>query len=178
MSDSLRPYGRWSTRPLCPWNSLGKNTGVGCHSLLQGIFPIQGSYPGLPHCRQILYCLSHREASLIFIGMGRGGGQDLICGHGLQTPRQVPIEWDRCPNYQGCSTCPNPITGVHNCTSFGFPKGVNDFSFRSKMFFVLTSWWVVFILVKKYSLKVLSNFLPMVSSKSLLQGLVSVSRLI
>lgn len=46
------------------------------------------------------------------------------------------------------------------------------------MFFVLTSWWVVFILVKKYSLKVLSNFLPMVSSKSLLQGLVSVSRLI
>ena len=32
-----------STRLLCPWNSLGKNTGVGSHSLLQGIFPIQGS---------------------------------------------------------------------------------------------------------------------------------------
>ena len=73
-------------RLLRPGNSLGKNTGVGCHSLLQGIFPTQGSNPGLPHCRQILYCLSHRGASLFFIGMGRGGGQDLICGHGLQTP--------------------------------------------------------------------------------------------
>ena len=36
----------------------GKNTGVGCHALLQGIFPIQGSNSGLPHCRQILYHLS------------------------------------------------------------------------------------------------------------------------
>ena len=35
------------------------NTGVGCHSLLQGTFPTQGSNPGLPHCRQILYQLSH-----------------------------------------------------------------------------------------------------------------------
>ena len=40
--------------------SPGKNTGVGCHSLLQRIFPTQGSNPGLPHCRQILYCLSHQ----------------------------------------------------------------------------------------------------------------------
>ena len=39
--------------------SLGKNTGVGCHALLLGIFPTQGLNPGLPHCRQILYCLSH-----------------------------------------------------------------------------------------------------------------------
>ena len=37
--------------PARPWNSLGKNTGVGSHSLLQGIFPTQGSNPGLPHCR-------------------------------------------------------------------------------------------------------------------------------
>ena len=37
-----------------------KNTGVGCQALLQGIFPTQGSNPGLPHCRQILYCLSHQ----------------------------------------------------------------------------------------------------------------------
>ena len=40
----------------------GKNTGVGCHDLLQGIFPIQGSNPGLPHCRWILYHLSHQES--------------------------------------------------------------------------------------------------------------------
>ena len=40
---------------LCPWDSPGKNTGVGCHFLLQSIFPTQGSNPGLLHCRQILY---------------------------------------------------------------------------------------------------------------------------
>ena len=42
-----------------PWDSSGQNTGVGCHALLQGIFPTQGSNPGLPHCRQIIYQLSH-----------------------------------------------------------------------------------------------------------------------
>ena len=40
--------------------SPGKSTGVGSHSLLQGIFPTQGSNSGLQHCRQILYCLSHQ----------------------------------------------------------------------------------------------------------------------
>ena len=54
-SNSLQPHGLQPTRLLSPWNSLGKNTGVGSHSLLQGIFPTQGSNPGLPHCRQILY---------------------------------------------------------------------------------------------------------------------------
>ena len=43
-------------------NSPGKNTGVGCHALLQGIFLTQGSKPGLPHCRQILYHLSHERS--------------------------------------------------------------------------------------------------------------------
>ena len=43
-----------------PWNSPGQNTGVGSLSLLQGIFPTQGPNPGLPHCRQILYQLSHK----------------------------------------------------------------------------------------------------------------------
>ena len=41
-------------------DSPGKNTGVGCHALLQGIFPTQGSNPGLLHCRWILYQLSHK----------------------------------------------------------------------------------------------------------------------
>ena len=46
---------------LCsPWNSPGQNTGVGSLSLLQRIFPTQGSNPGLPHCRQILYQLSYK----------------------------------------------------------------------------------------------------------------------
>ena len=51
-------------RRLCPWGSLGKNTGVGCHALLQGIFSTQGSNPGLLHCRWNLYRLSHQFRQL------------------------------------------------------------------------------------------------------------------
>ena len=50
VSDSLRPHGLYS-----PWNSPGQNTGKGSRSLLQVIFPTQGSNPGLPHCRWILF---------------------------------------------------------------------------------------------------------------------------
>ena len=50
------------TRLLRPWDFLGKSTGVGCHFLLQEIFPTQGSNPGLPHWRQTLYRLSHQVA--------------------------------------------------------------------------------------------------------------------
>ena len=60
LSNSLRPHGLYS-----PWNSLGQNTGVGSLSLLQGIFPIQGSNPGLPCCRRILYQLSRKGSPRI-----------------------------------------------------------------------------------------------------------------
>ena len=43
-------------------DSPGKNTGVGCQALLQGIFPTQGSNSGLPHCRRILHHLSHQAS--------------------------------------------------------------------------------------------------------------------
>ena len=56
MSDSATPW--IVARLLCPCDSPGNNSGVGCHSILQGIFPTQESNPGLLHCRQILYCLS------------------------------------------------------------------------------------------------------------------------
>ena len=46
-------------------DSSGKNTGVGFHALFQGSLPIQGSNPGLPHCRQILYHLSHQGSPRI-----------------------------------------------------------------------------------------------------------------
>ena len=46
-------------------DSPGKNTDMGCHALLQGIFPNQGSNPGLPHCRWILCHLSHQRSPLI-----------------------------------------------------------------------------------------------------------------
>ena len=45
---------------LPPGDSPGKSTGVGCHFLLQGIFPTQGSNPGLPSCGRILNCLNHQ----------------------------------------------------------------------------------------------------------------------
>ena len=60
VSSSLRPHGLQPARLLHPRNFPGKNTGVGCHFLLQGIFPSQGSKLGLLHCRQTLYRLSHQ----------------------------------------------------------------------------------------------------------------------
>ena len=60
MSNSLQPHGLYS-----PWNSPGQNTGVGSWSLLQGIFPTQGSNLGLPYYRRILYQLSHQGSSRI-----------------------------------------------------------------------------------------------------------------
>ena len=60
MSDSLQPQGLQPSRLLCSWNFPGKNTGVGSRSLLQRIFPPQGSNLGLLHCRRILYHLSHQ----------------------------------------------------------------------------------------------------------------------
>ena len=67
-------------------DSPGKNTEVGCHALLQGIFPTQGSNPGLPHCRWILYHLSHQGSSRI-------------------------LEWVACPFSRG-SSWPKNRTGV------------------------------------------------------------------
>ena len=67
VSDSLRPHGLYN-----PWNSPGQNTGVGSHSLLQESFLTQGSNPGLPHCRWILYQLSHQGSLTIksrFLGL-------------------------------------------------------------------------------------------------------------
>ena len=48
-SDSLQLHGLWPTRLLCPWDFPGKNPGVICHFLLQGIFPTQGLNPSLLH---------------------------------------------------------------------------------------------------------------------------------
>ena len=57
---TLQPHGLY-----IPWNSSGQNTGVGSWSLLKGIFPTQGSNPGLSHCRRILYQLSHKGSPRI-----------------------------------------------------------------------------------------------------------------
>ena len=60
VSDSLQPHGLYTA-----WNSTGQNTGVGSLFLLQGIFLTQGSNPGLPHCRRILYQLSYEGSPRI-----------------------------------------------------------------------------------------------------------------
>ena len=52
--------GLWPTKLLCPWDFPGKSTGVGCHSLLQGIFSTQGLNPHHLHCTQIVYRLSNQ----------------------------------------------------------------------------------------------------------------------
>ena len=74
-------------------DSPGKNNGVGCHALLQGIFPTQGLNPGLPHCRQILYHLIHQGSPKI-------------------------LEWAAYPFFRGSSQ-PRNWTRV-SCTAGGF----------------------------------------------------------
>ena len=65
VSNYLWPHALQPARLLCPWDSPGKNTRVGCHALLHRIFPTQGSNTGLPHGRQILYQLSHQGSPRI-----------------------------------------------------------------------------------------------------------------
>ena len=60
LPDSLWPQGLKPARLICPWNSPGKNSRLGSHSLLHEIFPTQGSNPCLLHCRQVLYHPSHQ----------------------------------------------------------------------------------------------------------------------
>ena len=81
VSNSLQPHELYS-----PWDSPGQNTGVSSLSLLQGIFPTQGSNPGLPCCRQILYPLSHQGSPRI-------------------------LEWGAYPFFRG-SSLPRNQTGV------------------------------------------------------------------
>ena len=62
VSNSLRPQGLEPSRLLCPWGFAKQEfLTVGCHFLLQGIFPTQGSNPGLSYCRWVLYRLSHQD---------------------------------------------------------------------------------------------------------------------
>ena len=69
------PWAVACTRLLRPWDFLGKSTGGGCHFLLQGIFPTQGSNPGLPHCRQTLYHLSHQGSLKLSIDTENSNGK-------------------------------------------------------------------------------------------------------
>ena len=81
------------------WNSPSQNTGVGSLSLLQGIFPTQGLNPGLPHCRWILYQLSHqgspRIQEWVAYPFSRGSSQPrnrtrISCIAGRSLPTELP----------------------------------------------------------------------------------------
>ena len=76
-------------------DSPGKNTGVGCHALLQGIFSTQGSNPGIPHCRQILHCPSHQ-----WRGVAQGRGE-----RGEEEPRLESGNEYICISIHSCSGC-------------------------------------------------------------------------
>ena len=62
VSHSVQHYGLQPARLFCQWDSPDKNAGVGCHALLRGLFPTQGSNPGLLNCRQILNRWATTEA--------------------------------------------------------------------------------------------------------------------
>ena len=83
-------------RLLCPWDFPGKNTGVGRHSLLQGIFQTPGSNPGLLHCRWIFHYLSHLKLSPTWNPVYMGGRG------------QFKSDWSQGPGSQGAS-------GVSQC---------------------------------------------------------------
>ena len=109
LSNSLWSHGLYS-----PWNSPGQNTGVGRLSLLQGIFPTQRSNPGLPHCSQILYRLSHKRSPRI-------------------------LEWVAYP-FSSRSSRPRNRTGV-SCIAGGF--FINWGGKVRKMFFVHIETWAL-----------------------------------
>ena len=81
-------------RLLCPWNSGGKNPGVSCHVLLQGIFPFQGLNPSLPHHRQSLYCLSHHLEDTQ-IRLEAGIGWNVGAGEGEAQRTRVLVQEQR-----------------------------------------------------------------------------------
>ena len=115
VSDSLPP----------PWNSLGQNAGLGSLSLLQGIFPTQGSNPGLPHRRQILYCLSH-QGSLCYIA---GTPISLWADSSAET-LQARKEWNDIFKVLKGKICPTKNTLyskiiIQNWRRWGFSRQAN-----------------------------------------------------
>ena len=108
MSSSLRPP-PWTVaaRLLWPWDSPGKNPGVGCHCLLQAIFSIQRSNPGLLHCRQILYHLNIEYMKLKHIKTHRR-----VYAHTYMDTLQNPevISCNACVSSKKNYFTPGPLT--------------------------------------------------------------------
>ena len=86
--DSLQPHRLYS-----PWNSPGQNSGVSSLSFFQGIFPTQGLNPGLPHCRQILYQLSHRGSPRILEQAAYPFSSVSLPGASMRKPTHDKVMW-------------------------------------------------------------------------------------
>ena len=86
---------------ICPWNSKSKNSGVGSHSLLQGIFWTQGSNQGFLHCRQIIYHLNHQ-------GIPYNSISSVQFSHSVVSDSLQPHE----PQHTR-PPCPSPTPGVY-----------------------------------------------------------------
>ena len=118
-------------RLLHPWDFPGMNTGVGCHFLLQEIFPTQGLNLGLPHCRQTLYHLSHQgsqDQSQGLVSSIPGGlsaalpgllhtrslisSRRGLCRDILQSSFPIGEGWQLSGNITTCSECSLALTGV------------------------------------------------------------------
>ena len=98
-------------------DSPGKNTGMGCHALLQGIFPTHGSNPGLPHCRHILYHLSHQGSPYKWfssVQFSRSVVSDSLRPHESQHARppclspSPGVHSDSCPSSPWCHPAISP----------------------------------------------------------------------
>ena len=128
--DSAPPWTIACPSLLCPWYSPGKNTGTGCHTLLQGIFPIQGLNPGLPHCRWILHCLRHQGSSRILEWVAYPFSR-ASSDPGIETRSpalhtgSLPAELPGKPSRSGRAACfPSaiPILGSQESTASAFPS--------------------------------------------------------
>ena len=86
-------------RLFCPWNTPGKSTGVGCHSLLQGIFPTQGLHLSCLHCKQTFYRLSYQGSSFVYHFPNLWPLWGKISGE-LRNMDMLPCKADKCPPNQ------------------------------------------------------------------------------
>ena len=113
VSNSLRPHGLWPTRLLCPWDFPGKNTGVGCHFLLQEILPTKGLNPRLQaealllESRNLGSAPSHPCLKLFLqpmlgtVGVGRAEANSSNCAR-----KQSPRNHSSMKRKLGCSLSP------------------------------------------------------------------------
>ena len=120
LSNSLQPYGLQPIRSLCPWDSPGKNTGMSCQALLQGIFPTQGSNP-------YLLCLMHWQADSVV--------HQLQLGNPKRPATEVPIIY--LPKRKCFLRCNKVSIENKMFISSTFKTRSKFFKFQNKLYFHL-----------------------------------------